>query len=210
MSTMLHLSEDQSAAVAAGSSPLAPAMLHHAVFMPRVGEPVHAYAARLRAMHHHLTMLIEAVERGMSQRPPAPSVAQEHHHPRLGAPPRVVTARAPAFAPAPHPAADAEADDRRADRFDRRFAGHERRQGHPDRRRGLIDLRAVKVERRVGPRDRRSGRRDRRLGHDRRADARHASPALAGSVVDPVAVFWGINIACWLGITAVAMIWGVG
>ncbi len=35
-------------------------------FLPRPGEPVDDYAARLRALHHDLTLVLEAVERGLA------------------------------------------------------------------------------------------------------------------------------------------------
>ncbi|HEU4656027.1 MAG TPA: hypothetical protein VFR97_00805 [Capillimicrobium sp.] len=196
MSPVLPMTQERPAARTGGSSPLAPGLLRHPVFMPQPNEPIHAYVARLRAMHHHLTMLIEAVERGMTARPQRPAAP--------------VSPGGPVLAPVPAARAIPEGEaERRGDAPDRRLGVRDRRQGLPDRRRGLADLRAVKVERRAGPRDRRSGRRDRRLGHDRRADARRTA-TLATPPVDPVAVFWGVNIACWLGITTVAMIWGVG
>jgi hypothetical protein len=111
-------------------------------------------------MHHHLTMLIEAVERGMSARRPAPHVATAPRA-RLAPPPPTVVL-APGLAPAP-----ARARQRPAPAPD----------GDPERR---------------------GQRRERR-----------PLPASAPQL-DPVAIFWGVNIACWLGVTAVAMVWGVG
>lgn len=35
-------------------------------FLPRPGEPVEDYAARLRALHHDLTLVLDAVERGLA------------------------------------------------------------------------------------------------------------------------------------------------
>jgi antitoxin (DNA-binding transcriptional repressor) of toxin-antitoxin stability system len=44
-------------------------------FLPRPGEPVEDYAARLRALHHDLSLVLDAVERGLAaaeaERPPA-------------------------------------------------------------------------------------------------------------------------------------------
>jgi hypothetical protein len=37
-------------------------------FLPRPGEPPEAYAARLRALHSDLTLVLEAVERGLAER----------------------------------------------------------------------------------------------------------------------------------------------
>ena len=48
-------------------------------FLPRPGEPVGAYAERLRALHRDLTLVLEAVERGLAassrpeEEPPAPA-----------------------------------------------------------------------------------------------------------------------------------------
>lgn len=229
MSSPPTTSPDRPAEQAVGSPLHSAVVLHHAIFMPRADEPIHAYAARLRALHHHLTMLLEAVERGMGHRTTARQ-AMAARDGRAAEAPRVVMAHAPTLAPVPgtrieRAPADAEPAERRrkADgepaapgdrrgRLNRRSGLRDRRRlGHPDRRRGMPDLRADKIERRVGPPDRRSGRRDRRLGHDRRVDARRVAPvATPPQVVDPVAVFWGVNIVCWLAIVAVAMVWGVG
>jgi hypothetical protein len=56
-----------------GPSVLAPGLSHApaAEFLPQEGEPLHAYRARLWAMHDHLSTLIDAVERGSGD-PPAP------------------------------------------------------------------------------------------------------------------------------------------
>jgi hypothetical protein len=45
-------------------------------FLPRPGEPVEDYAARLRALHHDLTLVLDAVERGLAaaERTPAPKL----------------------------------------------------------------------------------------------------------------------------------------
>ncbi len=47
-------------------------------FLPRPGEPAEAYAARLRALHRDLTVVLEAVERGLAERRRSP--------PRVAAP----------------------------------------------------------------------------------------------------------------------------
>ncbi|HEX8206721.1 MAG TPA: hypothetical protein VF587_11745 [Solirubrobacteraceae bacterium] len=41
-------------------------------FLPRPGEPVDDYAARLRALHHDLTLVLDAVERGLAAAERAP------------------------------------------------------------------------------------------------------------------------------------------
>jgi hypothetical protein len=58
-----------------GSSVLAPGLSHarEAGFLPQEGEPLHAYRARLWAMHDHLSTLIDAVERGAMTSSPPPS-----------------------------------------------------------------------------------------------------------------------------------------
>ena len=49
-------------------------------FLPRPGEPVEDYAARLRALHHDLTLVLDAVERGLAaaERAPLYEVLTEH------------------------------------------------------------------------------------------------------------------------------------
>jgi hypothetical protein len=39
-------------------------------FLPRPGEPADAYAERLRSLHRDLTLVLDAVERGLSAEPP--------------------------------------------------------------------------------------------------------------------------------------------
>ena len=48
-------------------------------FLPRPGEPVEDYAARLRALHHDLTLVLDAVERGLAaaERSPEPAPVRE-------------------------------------------------------------------------------------------------------------------------------------
>ena len=46
-------------------------------FLPRPGEPVDDYAARLRALHHDLTLVLDAVERGLAAAERAPERAEE-------------------------------------------------------------------------------------------------------------------------------------
>src|SRR5688572_7138949 len=42
-------------------------------FLPRPGEPVEAYAARLRALHEDLSLVLDAVERGLAAAEAAPA-----------------------------------------------------------------------------------------------------------------------------------------
>lgn len=171
----------------APTATVVPGVLQSPAFLPRPGEPLHAYAARLRAIHHQLALLIDAVEHrlaGGHHRTYAATAARAR-----GAAPPPATVAAPAAPPA----------------TERRLGQPDRRTGYPDRRRGLGDLRAERVERRTGPRDRRTGPRDRRV-----PGARRPPSAPAPGPLDPIAVFWGVNVACWLGVTAVAMVWGVG
>src|SRR5512145_2769881 len=49
-------------------------------FLPRPGEPVEDYAARLRALHHDLSLVLDAVERGLA-------AAERHPAPAEGEPP---------------------------------------------------------------------------------------------------------------------------
>ena len=110
----------------------------------------------------------------------------------------------PTLAPAPDTDAGTTLFGERRRGADRRRVG-DRRSGPRERRRGRRDRRAVPVERRQGEADRRSGRPDRRLGGDRRRiHGRQGPPA-----IDPDVVFWALNVACWAGVTAVALIWGL-
>ena len=63
-------------------------------FLPQPGEPAEAYAARLRALHRDLTLVLDAVERGLAASPPPPPVAE-----------------APPLAPAPAPDHAPEVDE---------------------------------------------------------------------------------------------------
>ena len=45
-------------------------------FLPRPGEPVEDYAARLRALHHDLTLVLDAVERGLAAAEAAPTLVE--------------------------------------------------------------------------------------------------------------------------------------
>jgi hypothetical protein len=57
-------------------------------FLPRPGEPAEAYAARLRALHSDLTLVLEAVERGLATRPaPVSAVPGPDAAPAGDAPP---------------------------------------------------------------------------------------------------------------------------
>jgi hypothetical protein len=180
------------------------------LFMPFTGESVPAYVERLRSTHRHLGLLIDAVERGMNSRPasvlsPAP-LRPAPVRPASPPPPRLVPV--PDF-PAPLAPEFVESGDERRAGDDRRGIGHpDRRIGHPDRRHGLPDLRVARAERRSGPRDRRSGRRDRRMGHDRRGQA--LVKGHSRGEISPVVVFWAVNIACWVAVTAVALVSGIG
>jgi hypothetical protein len=83
-------------------------------FLPRTGESAEGYAARLRALHRDLTLMLEAVERGLSA-PPEP--------PRRSSSGLAVAAEAPATGgarvevmpppPGHEPAWEAEQGDRR-------------------------------------------------------------------------------------------------
>ena len=69
-------------------------------FLPRPGEPVEDYAARLRALHHDLTLVLDAVERGLA-------AAEREHVPVSVAVPEPVAAGAepihePHRSPAPY------------------------------------------------------------------------------------------------------------
>ncbi|HEX2086859.1 MAG TPA: hypothetical protein VHF89_14360 [Solirubrobacteraceae bacterium] len=61
-------------------------------FLPRPGEPVEDYAARLRALHHDLTLVLDAVERGLAaaeeRAPLTEPLAVYAHEPRPVAEPR--------------------------------------------------------------------------------------------------------------------------
>jgi hypothetical protein len=46
-------------------------------FLPRPGEPAEAYAARLRALHRDLTLVLDAVERGLAASPPLEPAVHE-------------------------------------------------------------------------------------------------------------------------------------
>src|SRR5690606_23688600 len=51
-------------------------------FLPRPGEPVEAYAERLRALHRDLSLVLEAVERGVAAsraQPPAGHEEEAEH-----------------------------------------------------------------------------------------------------------------------------------
>ena len=184
---------DQSSA--ARSPVLAPGRIHeHAlVFMPQPDEPVYAYATRLRAMHHHLGMLIEAVERGMSdvRRRPWQARAAPGEPPPLDALGVVTRGRVtrPAPAPAVAPATPSSRrrpsrrrpsprrgscrgpTTRRSTRSPRRRARSPARRPRPPRRAGRPPRGGPDRVRRpsAAPARRAAlGRRDRRRGHARR------------------------------------------
>jgi hypothetical protein len=52
-------------------------------FLPRPGEPVEEYAARLRALHHDLTLVLDAVERGLAAAERAPSLVEARRAPAV-------------------------------------------------------------------------------------------------------------------------------
>jgi hypothetical protein len=141
------------------------------LLLPRAGETVSEYAARLRALHSQLATLLEAVERGMGEAAPAPAAVA----PRPGV--RRPAVPAPRVIPPPGSA---------------RLI-HEppvdRRLGLEDRRRDLPDSRTVRVERRAGL-------------HDRRA-VQHAPS------VDVSTMFWIVNVAAWIVVTVVVLLWGL-
>lgn len=100
---------------------------------------------------------------------------------------------------------------------DRRALPADRRRGSKTRRSARRDRRARRPsasvgsgsERRRARHDRRSGPVDRRFGNDRRGHAARR-PLPAEPLLDPMLVFWALNVVCWAAIVAVAMIWGVG
>lgn len=68
-------------------------------FLPRPGEPVEEYAERLRAMHRDLSVVLQAVERGLArggepERAPAEPVHAVHAAPADGVPAAATAARA--------------------------------------------------------------------------------------------------------------------
>ena len=97
-------------------------------FLPRPGEPVEDYAARLRALHHDLTLVLDAVERGLAaaERSPLHEVAAE---------PEPVAALADP-APEPHrsppPFAPFSTPVRAGARVEVVTTGHDARSGPPE------------------------------------------------------------------------------
>jgi hypothetical protein len=73
-------------------------------FLPRPGEPVEEYASRLRALHRDLTLVLQAVERGLS---PGPAAAEPP--PALEPLPGPVTDVVPVPTLEPEPIGDAAA-----------------------------------------------------------------------------------------------------
>lgn len=71
-------------------------------FLPRPGEPVHEYAERLRVLHRDLTLVLQAVERGLA----------------AAADPAAVPPPVPADDPAPEPVATAPVRPRRGPRVE--------------------------------------------------------------------------------------------
>jgi hypothetical protein len=147
--------------VSQGPSVLAPgrSIVPKADFLPQADEPLHVYRARLRAMHDHLSTLIDAIERG-GDRPVLISVPKADPAPTarsFNTAERLATARLAL-----------------------------ERQLHPDE-----DPFAAPPGL-----------------HDRLTVLRERIPSR--SDVDPVVVCWAINVACWLLVVAVAMVWGLG
>lgn len=171
-----------------GPSVLAPgpSIVPKADFLPQADEPLHAYRARLRAMHDHLSTLIDAVERGLD-RPVLISVPEADPAPETIIVRRAIGACAPspvlALAP-PAPSATARSFNTAERLATARLALE--RQLHPDE-----DPFAAPPGL-----------------HDRLTVLRERIPSR--SDVDPVVVCWTINVACWLLIVAVAMVWGLG
>jgi hypothetical protein len=143
-----------------GPPGLAPWASHapDAVPLPQEGESLHAYRARLWALHDHLSTLIDAVERGSGDQPvPAPAAA-----------PTPVAADSPPGHTAERIALARHALERQAQRQADPFAARES------------------------------------------ATARRRARVPSLGQVDPVHVCWAINVVCWLLISGVALIWGLG
>ena len=171
-----------------------------AVLLPGVEESPAEYLARLKNLHARAGALIAKLE----ERRPARSVAAEAERPRTPA----LAAPAPARTadePAPWPVRD------RRSEIERRIGASNRRLGNGDRRargqvRGAI---AVADERRAGPRDRRTGATDRRRGIDRRRIVRNL-PWEGGLRLDRTALIWVIQVAAWVTIVVLALVYGLG
>jgi hypothetical protein len=98
-------------------------------FLPRPGEPVDAYAERLRALHGDLTLVLEAVERALATAaaaaPPPPAAAPAAEPARSSAP------RIEVLPPRAEPRAEPRAADPAAD--ERRLTGEGVEPPPPDR-----------------------------------------------------------------------------
>jgi hypothetical protein len=77
-------------------------------FLPRPGEPVEEYASRLRALHRDLTLVLQAVERGLSPGPAA-AVRDPEPPPAREPLPGPVTDVVPVSTLEPEPIGDAAA-----------------------------------------------------------------------------------------------------
>ena len=94
-------------------------------------------------------------------------------------------------------------------RVERRIGASNRRIGADDRRRRNPDNRALFEERREGARNRRNGPSDRRHGIDRRRRAR-GLPWEGGLRFDRTTLMWLVQIAAWVTIVVMALVYGIG
>jgi hypothetical protein len=88
----------------------------------------------------------------------------------------------------------------------------ERRDGLDDRRIGLPENRGLPLERRDGPRDRRTPLRvDRREDHiERRREPENVPWQRTGFRLDTTAMMWALQIAAWVAVAAIALVYGIG
>lgn len=121
------------------------------------------------------------------------------HHERVGALIEAIEERRPGAAPGRRERADGE----------RRDLDDERRTGVAERREGGADAWAVWPERRSGPRERRIWRVLRREGLERRRDPSPV-PWRGKLHADRVTIIWAVQIAVWLAVALLALIFGVG
>ena len=96
---------------------------------------------------------------------------------------------------------------------DRRAAERvNRRDGLDDRRIGLPEARSLPLERRDGPRERRTMRApERRETHiERRRDPEPVPWKKPGFRLDTTAMMWALQIAAWVAVVGIALIYGLG
>jgi hypothetical protein len=203
----------------AGVDPMDPSPL----LLPGPDESPVAYLERLKALHRRLGSLITTIEQRREMRPGEPPRSSLSASLAAARPPAPIARAAAPVAP-PRPAVpplapevqpyeddglDWPAHERRVS-IERRIGAIDRRIGLRDRRRGAIDQRAVRTERRTGPRDRRIGSADRRRGIDRRGEARREPWQRGGLRLDRTVVVWMVQVAAWMAIAAVALVYGLG